>query len=72
MTKNRSFMREIKEGLPSWADYFIDAYVAGSITYLVLGPILQAVPLQHAAGLGIVAGPTFATIKNTYEASKNE
>jgi len=71
MTQDQSFMREFKEGLPSWADYLIDAYVAGSITYLVLGPILGG-NLARAAGLGIVAGPTFATIKNTYEASKNE
>jgi len=71
MTQDRSFMREVKEGLPSWADYLIDAYVAGSITYLLLGPILGG-NLAQAAGMGIAAGPTFATIKNTYEASKNE
>jgi hypothetical protein len=64
-------MRELKEGLPSWADYLIDAYVAGSITYLVLGPILGG-NLARAAGMGIAAGPAFATLKYNYEVSKNE
>lgn len=58
-------MREVKQGLPSWFDYIIDVYVAGSITYLIIGPIAEKNP-SIAVAFAFIVGPLFAIFRNLF------